>query len=154
MKLVYILTLILGANSIKAQDTIFVYDTIRIYDTIKVEKSNEINRAKGVYIINDSTYLKNNDTLSATILKNDIIVDETIKKIKAMRKINLFGVLLIAIQNITLAQHDFGIQFGITGFGTTDNVKEVSNPLTPGIKAGVYYIHNFNEKIGLEMGVN
>lgn len=160
MKLGIVVLFIVNIFVFKAQDTlyvydtIFVYDTITVYDTISIFKEEKLTRFQNAPILIDSTYLKNNDTLSATNLNNDIIVSETIKKIEAMKKINLIGVLFIAIQNITLAQHDLGFKFGINGFGTQDNVKEVSNPFTPGLKAGVFYIHNFNKRLGLEMGVN
>lgn len=154
MKITLVLSLFLLVINIKSQDTIFVYDTIYIYDTISIEKDIELTRFDNRPIIKYSDTLKNNDTLSATFLKKDIIVDETIKKIKEMKKVNLFGVMIIALQSITLAQHDLGIKLGISGFGTTDNVKEVSNPFTSGFNVGVFYVHNFNEKTGLEIGVN
>lgn len=160
MRLLIIFLVIIGGFNINAQDTLYVYDTIYIYDTIKVydtiriEQNNEAQRFESHSVIYDSTYLINNDSSSVSSLKNDILIDETLKKIEAMKNINLFGVLFIAIQNITLKKHDLGIEFGISGFGTSDNVKEVSNPFTPGLKAGIFYIHNFNKKIGLEMGVN
>ncbi|MCT4581864.1 MAG: hypothetical protein N4A35_10635 [Flavobacteriales bacterium] len=160
MKFILLIILAIYALTFKAQDTIyvydtvFVYDTIRVYDTISLETTEPLKRFEKNAIIIDSSFIKNNDTLSATILNNSIIVDKTIQNIKAMKKVNLFGVMLIALQNITLAQHDAGIQFGLQSFGTNDNVKTVTNPISPGLKLGIFYIHNFNEQIGIETGVN
>jgi len=159
-KKIILLLLILNSNLLFSQDTLFIYDTIFVYDTVYVYDTIKIETEKSILLEQidslenelNSINLKNNDSLTATISKNNIIVDETIKKIEAMKNVNLLGVLLVAVQTVTLAQHDLGITGGLTMYGTTDNIKNVSNPTTPGFNIGAFYQHNFSEKVGLRVG--
>ncbi|TAL60144.1 MAG: hypothetical protein EPN88_16335 [Bacteroidetes bacterium] len=81
------------SDTIFVYDTIVVYDTIIVYDTVKIT-SNSNHAAKQAVLEFDTAASKAqlkvfNETDTATIPINSIIVDETNKNSQTMKKLNL-----------------------------------------------------------------
>ncbi len=115
-------------------DTLFIYDTIFVTDTIRLKRCNAIEQLppSNIFETNNGTTQKNliiNKYFAATISVNHILLSDsnqyflTIKKFDKMKRLNFFGVVLFAFQNMVVAQNNVSLSLG----GGAYNLKTSEN---------------------------
>jgi hypothetical protein len=154
-------------DTIFVYDTIVVYDTIYHYDTLKIPVNKEIEqlsfiepRQPDLILLRlDTANKKDNlliisENLSATFPINSIIINENIKNLNSMKKLNFFGVVLFAFQSMVIAQTDFGFSFGGDMWWAECNKPIVKSELSPSFNAGLYFEHSISNHLFLKTRLN
>lgn len=134
-------------------DTIFVYDTVFVTDTIKLYRPRRksfrdqllpIPSQTCALLVRTDPKIKNlwiSPSFAATFSANNII-DSTnniyIQNYESMKKIGFFSVVLIAFQNMILAQNQISINLG-SGLHNLSVNKSEQTAMAPNFFAGLGY---------------
>lgn len=154
--------------SAQVRDTIVVYDTIFVKDTIWIENIN-IEKLKNQNLVLQLDTIKKaaqvlvfNNEISATLPIKSIVYNEQFNQLsnlkhQNMKKLNFFGLMLIAFQTMVLAQSDYGVTFGSKLWMPSKNNPDINSPELVGFQLGGFFkypvLHkNFSVGVDLNYG--
>lgn len=117
-------------------DTVFVYDTIFVTDTIRIRKPvKKMALLAPLPTSGDSTFFQKillfSPSHTATFLNTGIIGSDTVfqfKQSETMKKISFLGVVVLAFQQMVLAQNNLSLNVGTGGIQLHSNTGLNSRP--------------------------